>query len=98
MKTKRINLNTEYIKGFVDGCLAEYEIGLGPFMNYLHDYESIVKIKEGKAKIEIAYAIETDDRDLVAYFEITEETSTEQFRQKVQLAAEEMIEVIRKCN
>lgn len=86
-----IHLNTEFIRGFIEALIYEYEEGLGPFLSDIHDYTILVKEEDDLVKVTIPYAIISDNRaDLNVYLELSKRTSMEAFRLKVNLCIDEI--------
>lgn len=92
-----IHLNEEFIKGFIEGLIFEYEDGLGPFLSWIHNYEIIVdKPEDLITRIRIPYDIISDNRaNLFVQIEISSRTSLEAFRLKIKFAIEEIIQRVR---
>lgn len=98
MKTRPIHPNEEFLKGFVEALMAEYEIGLGPFLNKLHDF--IIDVSHSKLKdstlVTIYFSIEGDKRDdLHVYFHVSERDTIDLIRTRVQLVVEEIISTVK---
>lgn len=97
MKVRTFDNNIEFIKGFIEALFAEYEHGIGPFMNELHDFSVDVKLKkdEGVTDIKIYYATVETNKNHECKFFLREGDSIEVFRQRVELQIEEIIRTIK---
>jgi hypothetical protein len=94
VKTKPISFNEEFIKGFIEGLLQEFELGLGPFLNKIHSYGILVMLHydSESSRIVIPFTMEGDNReDLKTYFDLKRDDNLTTFRMKVQLVVEEII-------
>lgn len=98
-KTHNIHLNNEWISAFVEGVIYQLEQDIGPFLSSLYDYDIQFKKQDtGLWKITINYAIISDSRNLDVYFEISEKSSIEALRLKIEISVEEIIARIKRFN
>lgn len=99
LKSSKVHLNVEFIRGFVEALFCEFENSLGPFKSDLYDYGIDCKPSDKNASewlISIPFAILSDHRsDVFTYFYLCEQDTIDNFRNNVETSVEEIIRSIK---